>query len=216
MFIDIHSHRTGLSSNTELRVSNVIVSKDYLNSSPCSAGIHPWYIDEDQANQLEALEQYLLKKEVIALGECGLDKVVQNPWNIQVEVFEKQITLANKYQKPLIIHCVRAYSEVCTSLMRMKVQVPVIFHGFNKNWTLANTLIKQGYYISLGHAIQLGKMNELIEQVPLDRIFFETDDKPIKISNIYAYFCRVRKNIPLEVLQRQLRQNFIQAFNYSL
>lgn len=216
MFIDIHSHRTGLSSNTELRVSNVIVSKDYLNSSPCSAGIHPWYIDEDQANQLEALEQYLLKKEVIALGECGLDKVVQNPWNIQVEVFEKQITLANKYQKPLIIHCVRAYSEVCTSLMRMKVQVPVIFHGFNKNWTLANTLIKQGYYISLGHAIQLGKMNELIEQVPLDRIFFETDDKPIKISNIYAYFCRVRKNIPLEVLQQQLRQNFIQAFNYSL
>ena len=216
MFIDIHSHSFGSTPANELRVSNVIVSKDYLNSSPVSAGIHPWYMDEDQKRQLEVLEQYLKKEEVIAVGECGLDKLFNSPWDTQIQVFEQQIKLANNYQKPLIIHCVRAYSEACTSLMRMKVQVPVIFHGFHKNWALAETLINQGYYISLGHASLQGNMNELIQHIPLDRIFFETDDKSIKISNIYAYFCRVRKNMPLEVLQQQLRQNFIQVFNYSL
>ena len=215
MLIDIHTHKHAEPDQGTLAIPNVIVSKDSVYRTPCSAGIHPWYIDSDFDLQFESLRQYQSKDGVIAVGECGLDKMTSTPWEKQVYAFEKQIELANQVNKPLIIHCVRAYSEVFTSLTAKQNKVPVLIHGFAKNWELAKTLLKHGYYFSLGPNILKGAMTEVIQNIPLDRLFLETDDKDTKISEIYAYFCRARK-LPLEQLEQQIMLNFKKVFNYTI
>lgn len=215
MFINVHTHHPTIATNDSFSLPNVILSKDPFLTTPCSIGIHPWYIEENVDQQFQELGYYLSKNNVLAIGECGLDKISRTAWPLQRTVFEKQIQLATQYQKPLIVHCVRAYSEVIALLKKNQTTVPVLFHGYIKSADLAASLLKEGYYLSLGASILRGKNDALIQQLPLDRIFLETDDQEIKISEIYTYFCRVRK-IYTGYLQEQLMLNFKTVFNYSI
>ena len=215
LLIDIHTHKHAEPDPGVLTLPNVIVSKESIYRTPCSAGIHPWYIDENFDRQFETLKMYHQKEGVIAVGECGLDKMTGTPWDRQLMAFEKQIELANEINKPLILHCVRAYSEVYSALNNKHNQVPVMMHGYSKNWSLAESLLENGYYLSLGPHILKGGMMEVINNIPLDRLFLECDDKNAKISEIYAYFCRVRK-LPLQDLQQQILLNFKRVFNYTI
>lgn len=210
-YINIHTHCTLEPTDQVFSLTNVIISKNYLFAHPCSLGIHPWYIERDATAQLDALLQYGKKEQVLAIGECGLDKLCGTAWSLQERVFRKQIAYADSIQKPLIIHCVRAYQECLHVLNQEKVNVPVIFHGFERNLALAKQIFSHGYFLSLGAAIMSGKKDELIKQIPLDKILLETDDKSINIIDIYTYFCRVRK-IELDLLKEQLYQNFKRIF----
>ena len=78
-----------------------------------SIGIHPWYIKEDRIDEeLKIIEEKLQTKTCLAIGECGLDKRIDISLEQQTIVFEKQLALAEKYKKPVVIHCVAAYQEV--------------------------------------------------------------------------------------------------------
>src|SRR6476659_1556692 len=103
-----------------------------------SIGIHPWYIVEDRISEdLETISKVLLLDNCLALGECGIDKRVETPLQIQMEVFEAQLKLAQKHQKPVVIHCVAAFQEVIEIKKRLKISVPMIIHGFSKNEQVA-------------------------------------------------------------------------------
>ncbi|GGH24379.1 TatD family deoxyribonuclease [Sphingobacterium alkalisoli] len=212
-YIDIHTHCRN-EQHDVLSLQNCIVGKDYFPSVACSVGIHPWYIDIDFDKQCNALETYAARENVLAIGECGLDKLTKTKWEKQIKCFEQQIQLANIIGKPLIIHCVRAYQETFQVLLQQKVTVPVIFHGFNKNIALAQSVLKQGYLISLGADMLKGAKNNLITNLPLEKIFLETDDKSISIVDIYTYFCAARK-ISIDQLRNELAQNFQNVFKYS-
>ena len=214
-YINIHTHCTHAPTEQIFPLSNVIISKNYLSPHPCSLGIHPWYIERNIKAQLDALYQYGTKKQVLAIGECGLDKLCDTEWSLQELIFRKQINYANSIQKPLIIHCVRAHQECLEILYEEKVDVPVIFHGFEKKTALAKQILNLGYFLSLGSTILSEKKDELIQYMPLDNFFLETDDKSINIVDIYAYFCRVRK-IELQLLKEHLFQNFKRIFNYPI
>jgi TatD DNase family protein len=88
MLIDIHTHKHAEPDQGIFAIPNVIVSKDSIYRTPCSAGIHPWYIDSDFDLQFKTLKQYQEKDGVIAVGECGLDKMTSTPWEKQVYAFE--------------------------------------------------------------------------------------------------------------------------------
>ncbi|WDF70754.1 TatD family hydrolase [Sphingobacterium oryzagri] len=214
-YIDIHTHCTLESTTDEFSLPNIIISKNYLYPLPCSLGIHPWYIDSAPTAQLDALHDHGKKVTVLAIGECGLDKLCDTDWALQEAVFRKQINFANSVGKPLIVHCVRAYQECLQLLRQERVHVPVIFHGFEKHPTLAQQIYNKGFYISFGAAILAGKKDDLIRQAPLDKIFLETDDKSTKIVDIYMYFCRVR-NMEVDQLKDRVYQNFKRIFNYQL
>lgn len=214
-YINIHTHCTLAPTPQLFSLPNVIISKNYLFPHPCSLGIHPWYIEEQPTAQLDALHQYGKKRQVLAIGECGLDKLCHTAWSLQEMVFREQIRYANSIQKPLIIHCVRAYQECLLILREEKVEVPVLFHGFQKKTELAMQLLNEGYYLSLGPSLLSGNKDELIQRLPLEKILLETDDKSISIMDIYAYFCRVQK-IELELLKEQLYQNFTHIFRYPI
>ena len=213
-YIDIHTHQLHENSNT-FELLNCIVGKEEFPTTICSVGIHPWYIHEDINAQFSLLKSDAINENVLAIGECGLDKITETDWTTQVKIFEKQIQLANDLHKPLIIHCVRAYQEVFTILKDQKVTVPVIFHGFNKKAELGNSILNQGYFVSLGTSILQGNQDDFIQSVDLNKIFFETDNKSTNVVDIYSYFCNVRK-IMMYDLQEQIIKNFQNVFRYNI
>lgn len=214
-FLDIHTHHSIQYPDT-LPILNHIIGHGVMDKeSLYTAGIHPWYIDPNPSTQWQLLEAAIENPEVIGIGECGLDKLCETDWNLQVEVLESQIQLAKRQHKPLLIHSVRAYQEINQLLRKQQFHLPVIFHGFNKNTKLAKQLLDAGYYLSLGADILGGRQDALIAKIPLERVFLETDDKTTDIVAIFSYFCAARK-LPLTVLKQQLIDNFERVFNYRI
>ena len=197
---NIHSHRAG--GENEITIINI--HQDFQNPLPkgyFSAGIHPRYIQSDNhEHQFEALAILLQLPSVLAVGECGLDKLCDSDWNVQMDVFIKQIKLANQINKPLIIHCVRAFEEIQKSLKENNCHVPVIFHGFTKNSSiLAQTLIKTGAYLSFGKGLFQESVAPIFKQIPNDRFFLETDNSEFSIQSIYERAAEI-KNVSLNEL----------------
>ena len=211
-YIDIHTHK-------EVPGSIAIVNRhaqfeQAKNGTHCSLGIHPWYVYENSFDSLyDDLCKYATLPNVLAIGECGLDKVAGTDWQLQEDVFAKQIALANRLQKPLIIHCVRAYTEVLQMLEMYRVSVPVIFHGFNKSTQLAKQITGSGYYISLGDALLKEDSNaiDVIKDIAFDKIFLETDDADVAIQDIYTAASAILK-CEEDSLILQLRENFQTVF----
>lgn len=179
-----------------------------------STGIHPWYINEDKIDEhLAVIEQRLQLPNCLALGECGLDKRIEIPLDIQLNIFEKQLALAVKYNKPVILHCVAAYDEVIAVKKRLKIEVPMVIHGFSKNVQVAKQLLDNGFYLSFGkYLLRNPELSGVLAQVPFDRFFLETDTIEEGIAQVYEKAAQAR-NITMEELQQQVAQNFKTVFN---
>lgn len=178
-----------------------------------SIGIHPWYIDETRlATDLQIIEEKLKLSECLALGECGLDKRIEVPMALQIEVFEKQIALAEKYQKPLVLHLVAAFDELIEIKKRLKISVPIVIHGFSKSEQLAKQLIDNGFYLSFGKYLLRNKeMEAVFKSIPNDKFFLETDTIEETLEEVYqkAALC---KTISLEELQEMVEKNWEKVF----
>jgi len=178
-----------------------------------SIGIHPWFIDENRlSTDLQIIEEKLKLSECLALGECGLDKRIDVPMQLQIEVFEKQIALAEKYQKPLVLHLVAAFDELIEIKKRLNISVPIIIHGFSKSEQLAKQLINNGFYLSFGkYLLRNSEMETVFKSIPNDKFFLETDTIEETLEEVYqkAALC---KNISVEELSRKLVKNWKSIF----
>ena len=178
-----------------------------------SVGIHPWYIDETRlATDLKRIEEKLQLSECLAIGECGLDKRIEVPMALQIEVFEKQIALAEKYQKPLVLHLVAAFDELIEIKKRLKISVPIVIHGFSKSEQLAKQLIDNGFYLSFGKYLLRNKeMEAVFKSIPNDKFFLETDTIEETLEEVYqkAALC---KTISVEELQEMVEKNWEKVF----
>jgi len=156
-----------------------------------SIGIHPWYIDENRLElDLKIIEEKLQQPKCLALGECGLDRRIEIPLAVQIKVFEKQIALAEKYQKPLILHLVAAFDELIEIKKRLDISVPVIIHGFSKNAQLAKQLLDNGFYLSFGKYLLQSRsvgteLEYVFKSVPNHRFFLETDTVEETLDEVY-------------------------------
>lgn len=212
MYINIHTHHTSPPTDVLSVVSLYEGFSRVHDLETCSAGLHPWHLDNIET-RWQQLKTAATEPSVIAIGECGLDKINDTDWKLQLDAFTRQIALAQQLSKPLIIHCVRAYDEVMHLLQEQKVTVPVIFHGFHKSPQLAAQLIGHGYYLSFGAGlIKGGQPAATFKTVRLDHVFLETDDAPQDIKGIYQMAALLRETTE-EALILQLQQNFKTVFN---
>ncbi|WP_286895945.1 MULTISPECIES: TatD family hydrolase [Sphingobacterium] len=214
-YIDLHTHRNyPIKERAILSVKNIALNHaEEITETDCSIGLHPWYIDGNSELALALMKGGLKQAQVLAIGECGLDKNIAIPLIQQLQVFYRQVQLAQVYRKPLIIHCVRAFQEIVSCLKKVNFNEAVVFHGYRKNWTLARQLIDQGYYLSIGGHCLNGSQDELLENISLSQLFLETDtDTTVEITTLYQYVARIR-SIELEELKRALYQNYKKVFN---
>jgi len=187
-YINIHTHHPPQAN--ELAIQNLYKDFEQVELNGFySIGLHPWYITAHWEKEFEQLKHYASHPHVKAIGECGLDKVCSTDFTLQQQVFEQQIQLANAVKKPLILHCVKAYEEVLQQLKQ--ATVPVVFHGFNKSKELALQIINAGHYLSFGKALQQPHLQEVLQALPVEKIFLETDDADLSIASIYKLAAKV-------------------------
>ena len=148
MYFNLHTHNIQESENIVSLVNQYPL--EYQSEiSVFSIGIHPWKI-----NKSTLLEEFQIMKQKVknpscwALGECGLDKRIESPLELQIEVFKAQLLLAELNKLPVIIHCVAAFQEVISLKKELDITVPMVIHGFYKNWTLAQQLLANGFDLS--------------------------------------------------------------------
>ena len=213
IFFNLHTHQF---TNQKGILELVNQYPQELDSSipNYSIGIHPWYIVQERiAIDLKIIESKLKDASCLAIGECGLDKKVQTPLDLQQEVFERQLVLAEKYKKPVIIHCVAAFQELIAIKKKLKLSVPMIVHGFSKNIEVANQLVKNGFYLSFGKSLfQINDMDLVFNSVPNDRIFLETDTIEKDIKAVYEIASKYR-NLEVEEMSVIISHNFNTVFN---
>jgi TatD DNase family protein len=178
-----------------------------------SIGIHPLFIDENRVEKdFRILEAKLALPECLALGECGLDKRSETSFEIQQSVFERQLALAEKHQKPVVIHCVAAFQELIEIKKRLKITVPLIIHGYSKKVELAKQLIDNGFYVSFGKNL-LGnpELESVFKSIPNDQFFLETDTIKEGIQDVYILAAKYKK-LKLIELQEIINKNYNAVF----
>lgn len=217
-YIDIHTHfRTNVPDVISvLNLSQVedwgeisLVSSDASQQS-FSIGLHPWFLTPNNAQEdFNNLKNSIENQQITALGECGLDRLKGESLEFQIPLFEQQIRLAEAYKKPVIIHCVKAYSEVISIKKNLKPRIPLIIHGFNQNEQILKELLKNQFYISIGTNVLMPNSNafKALKQIPLSQLFLETDDKKEDIRRIYERVAEIL-NMPLEELKKAILENF--------
>ncbi|TDX10228.1 TatD family hydrolase [Flavobacterium sp. S87F.05.LMB.W.Kidney.N] len=178
-----------------------------------SMGIHPWYIEENRIDaDLKIIEEKLQTENCLAIGECGLDKRIDIPLDLQISVFEQQLALAEKFKKPVVIHCVAAFQEVIEIKKRLKITVPMIIHGFSKNKQVAEQLIAAGFYLSFGkYLLRNTDLKTVFQNVPNDRFFLETDTMEESIQMVYELASEY-KSLNLNELQSIISSNYKSVF----
>ncbi|MCY1511134.1 Tat-linked quality control protein TatD [compost metagenome] len=161
---------------------------------PISIGLHPWYAKRELLDmQIKYLNVLARQPNVQMIGECGLDKLRGESMKDQLEIFEAQIRLAEELNKPLIIHCVKAFDELLSIKKRLQPKVPMIIHGFQKNTELAYQLIRKGFYLSFGATVITSEeLKHLIKDLH-HPFFLETDDGAAGIEQVYAIVAEIRK-----------------------
>ncbi|MEO6175253.1 MAG: TatD family hydrolase [Flavobacterium circumlabens] len=212
-FFNFHTHRFTNQSDILELVNQY--PREFDASIPFySIGIHPWYIAEDKIDaDLKIIEEKLQTENCLAIGECGLDKRIEIPLDLQTSIFEKQLILAEKYKKPVVIHCVAAFQEVIAIKKKRKITVPMIIHGFSKNSQLADQLIKEGFYLSFGkYLLRNPELKTVFQQIPNDRFFLETDTVEETIQQVYDLAAEY-KSINNNALQDIISTNYKRVFH---
>lgn len=172
-----------------------------------SCGVHPWY-SEDADPQIKFLQEIANDHRIVAIGETGLDKLKGPSLSIQKEVFVKQVELAEKLQKPVIIHCVKAWDELLHLKKLIKPRQAWIIHGYRGKPELTKQLISHDFFFSIGE-----KFNpDSLQEIPLDRLFCETDESDISLLQIYTTIAECL-NISVDTLATYVEENVIQTFN---
>lgn len=162
---------------------------------------------------LEKIRFMVKDKTVVAVGECGLDRLAETAFVLQEEAFFAQIKIAEECGKPLIIHAVRAYPEIISAKKKMKSAVPWIIHGFNGNAQIAGQFVKNNFYLSSGPSIMdcSERRAKILSELPEELLFLETDEGHSSIQDIYRVVAEIRKT-DIHKLRDAIMFNFRKCF----
>ncbi len=214
MFLDFHTHKVSQYAGV-CGIFNVILrnreEEEWKNLPAVSVGIHPWYIPGEGLEELLIfLAEVAALPMVKCIGEAGLDALKGGSLKEQEEVFIRQICIAEKVGKPVVVHCVRAFNELLAVARKVNPQIPLVIHGFNRKPELARELISAGFYLSFGMELRdKPHVQRAFRETPADRLFLETDGREgVEIQEIYEK-AAVLRDVALPELQKIIHQNYI-------
>lgn len=217
LYLDLHTHIPSYKEGVT-EILNLEPEQPFAQDFRFfSMGIHPWKSEVCSERDMSILESCLAGKDVIAVGEVGLDLFRKDVDIDKQEVtFRKQIDLAYAYQRPLILHAVKAVSDIIRIRKDYPNDVPWIIHGYRGNEHMTKELLKHDFYFSFGDAITqpTNKLLKSIECCPLSQLFLETDNtttNKIDIHKIYHQMARL-KDIPIHKLKENIFTKFIGLF----
>ena len=248
MFTDTHAHIFNeyydnidevISNAHKNGIDRIIVDADSIKSCYevleladkydevyCCLGIHPEEVDDDIEELKRIIEDNKDNPKFIAIGEIGLDYYwTKDTKEKQLTLLEEQLKLAEKYNKPVIIHSREATKDTIDALKKYPNVIGDI-HCFSGSLETAQIYLKMGFYIGVGGVITFKNANikDVIKEIPLDRLLLETDspflapvpkrgetNEPANVKYV-AEFIAELKEIEIEELSKITESNINTLF----
>lgn len=198
MYIDTHCHLSFedyddidlvIKNNIESKIDKIIISGysvstiketlELVDKYACvyaTIGYHPSETDSITDGDLILLEEQIKHNKVVGIGEIGLDyHYGSDNREEQIELFERQLKLAEKYNLPVVIHSRDATQDTINTLKKYSVIGDI--HCFSGSVEIANIYINLGYKLGIGGVVTFKNSNlyKVVESVGLDNIVLETD-----------------------------------------
>jgi len=202
-----------------------------------SVGIHAHEASKMGQGDLALIEKAAANPKCVAIGEIGLDYYYDfSPKELQREVFKKQLELALKCKKPVIVHCRDAEQDVLSSLREYATKLPYeseagVLHCFTGTFEFGKACLDLGFFISFSGVITF-KNSELLRQAarefPLERLLVETDSpylapvpfrgKKCEPSMVKATALKLAeiRGVPFEQIEKQTTLNAARLFKLPL
>ena len=193
-------------------------------------GIHPQEIDKINKDSFEFIENNLNNPKIVAIGEIGLDYYwVKDNIEKQKEIFEYQLNLAVKYNKPIVVHSRESIQDVYDILKKYNLKGSI--HCFSSSLEMAKEFIKLGYKIGVGGTVTFKnskKLQEIVKNIELKDIILETDSpylspEPFRgkrnvPSNVYYVALKISNLKDLEVNEvlNKTNSNAIELFDLKI
>jgi len=163
----------GYNYQTNLEVLDLIDKYDNVYGA---LGVHPSNMDKNFDKTFSLIEDNLNHPKIVAVGEIGLDYY----WNkdnkkIQLENFNKLLKLAQKHNKPVIIHNRESTEDMLKTITKYKLKG--IMHCFSGSYEVAKEYIKNGYKLGINGIVTFSnaKLPEILEKIDISNILLETD-----------------------------------------
>ena len=193
-------------------------------------GLHPVFINQHQADDLNKLEQLLETTSPVAIGEIGLDFYIKElDQQQQIDLFEAQLHIAKNHNLPVILHVRKAHDHVLQLLKKIKVKGG-FSHAFNGSLQQAEQYIDLGFKLGFGGTLTYEnstKIHNLAKTLPLESIVLETDapdmvveshrgkrNSPEYIMECLTALAKIR-NQDIDVIAKQTSQNANDVINFS-
>ena len=218
----------GTNYNDNLEVLDLVSKYDMVYGA---LGIQPEEISDDWEMTFKFIEKHICDDKILAIGEIGLDYHYDCDKELQKKVFRKQLELAEKYNKPVIVHSRDCIQETYNILKDYHVKG--IMHCYSGSLEMAREFNKIGFYIGVGGICTFKnavKIVEVIKNIPIEYIVLETDspylspvpyrgkrNEPAYSSIILKKICDI-KNDDFESAKGVIYQNVESLFdkNFNL
>jgi len=249
MLIDTHAHLVSLEDvegavnrASETGVAKIISVSTGLDSSYATieianmyesvfaaVGIHPHSASQYTEETFSEIEDTVLEKRVVAVGETGLDYHYMNsPKEIQIESFQAHIDMATRFTLPFVVHVREADEDMLCILRESDLRKnPGVIHCFSGNYETAKQYLELGFFISFSGIVTFNRaadIREAAKKIPFDRILIETDspylapvplrgkkNEPANVKYIAQVVAEAR-GIDTKTLQEQLLKNTLELF----
>jgi len=252
MFIDLHCHldmleKEGVSVNEiveRARKGNVgIIVANSINSLSnrknlqyakkypevkIALGIYPINALKISDGEIDKEIKFLKshKKEIIAIGEVGMDhkwSVDKKEWIRQREIFRKFVRLGKELDIPVIVHSRKAEEE-CIEVLEKEKAKKVIMHSFGGKKGLVKRIIDNGWYFTIPASVKNSEhFQSIVEIVRLEKLFCETDspylhpdkkfpNEPANVIESYKKIAEIKK-MKLKDVEKQVEDNFKKLFD---
>lgn len=201
----------------------------YPHQLSFGVGLHPYFANEHQPQHIAELEQYLRTPPagLVAVGECGLDKMVDAlSLSAQQTLLEQQLVLAKQYDFPVILHVRKAHPEL-QQLLKKVGGLKGVVHAFTGSYELARSYVELGMKLGIGGAITYPrghKTRAAVAKLPLSALVLETDapdmplygyqgqrNSPVQVRRVFRSLCAERSESE-SAIAAQLWQNTQQLF----
>jgi TatD DNase family protein len=207
-------------------VRNIAESFDEVYGS---VGVHPNH-DEGKEPSVEELVAEAANKNIIAIGETGLDYFrSEGDLDWQRERFMRHIEASKQCGKPLIIHTREAQKDTIDIMQRENARdAGGVMHCFTENWGMAKAALDMGFYISFSGIVTFksaAELQQVARKVPLDRMLVETDspylapvphrgkqNEPAYTSHVVDFIAGLRDD-SAENIAQQTTENFYRLFD---
>jgi TatD DNase family protein len=208
-------------------LNDVIKISQRFDLCSIALGFHPFFADRIKDEDFKTLYLLLIEYDVIAVGEIGLDKFLDNiPLSTQEKIFKKQLDLAEKLELPIIVHARGMIDQIIKNIREKKIKGGII-HAFNGSFQQAEQLIKLGFKLGFGGVLTFERakhVRSLAKNLPMESIVLETDapdmnpswlestlpNEPAQLKKILQIFSKLR-GLDIEVFADTLRRNTIEV-----